>query len=557
MPITVRNDVQPLYSLPDRFLLGDTPDWDKRPLNFRDVGGSYLNLIRPHVAIRNWNQFYASKPWDDLNAAREFAKAIGLRFDLDPSLTDAFDNLWVLMAEARQYEKQQKDKITGKNGDLDDAYGFAAQLAKGKTINKPTFSRPAPSISDDQEKVVIFSDFHMTNFNKLPNYFYDFNYQLYLDVLNHYADNEFTLIENGDVEDCVLFEPDNDSANKRRKAAPNAFGIREIAYPVLLTDSKWDDFLTIRYDKRLQLQDAIFNLFSDYYKLIQDRFIKKGRYVRLVGNHDTYLKEDRENKLRSKIEEKLLGTEVYDYVLIKRNQQISYLVIHGHQFDAACVQHGEIPYAKSLGEMYTECGGWANQGADRAWWENDTKRWYIGKTYLNQLVSSTPAPYPRDAKLDLIVGNVDEIKAHAKSFIETILENEVAWEYFENSDAFEAFTLEVWRGDDMYKLRHLDEIKLYKSYLKQFDAGAHVPTLVIGHTHEPRQGATYPEDNIIKTAQCYLNSGSAGRYQNLIWGIEIDGDSGGIVSWSRINGALTRIPWRNNHYNLEHATNGW
>ena len=357
-------------------------------MNYRDVGGSYLDVVRSHVAVRNWNEFWANKPWDDLNAAREFAKAIGLKFDLDPSLTDAFDDLWVLMAEARQYEKQQEDKIKGKKGDLEDAYGYAAQLAKGKTVNKPTFSRPAPSLSDDHDKVVIFSDFHMTAFKKMPNYFYDFNYQIYLDVLDYYADNHFTLVENGDVEDCVLFEPDNDSANKRRKSAPNAFGIREIAYPVLSTDSSWDEFLTLRYDKRLELQDAIFNLFPDYYTLIQERFIKKGKYVRLIGNHDTYLKEDREDKLRNKIEEKLLGTEVCDYLLIKRNQQISYLVIHGHQFDAACVQHGEIPYAKSLGEMFTECGGWANQGADRAWWEDDTKRWYIGTKYLNQLVRS-------------------------------------------------------------------------------------------------------------------------------------------------------------------------
>ena len=108
----------------------------------------------------------------------------------------------------------------------------------------------------------------------------------------------------------------------------------------------------------------------------------------------------------------------------------------------------------------------------------------------------------------------------------------------------------------MYKLRHLNEIRLYKSYLSEFDKDAHVPKLVIGHTHEPRQNATYPDENVVKASKYYLNSGSAGRYQNLIWCVEIEGESDRIVSSSKINGALTRIPWRSNHDNLEHDPNG-
>ena len=52
----------------------------------------------------------------------------------------------------------------------------------------------------------------------------------------------------------------------------------------------------------------------------------------------------------------------------------------------------------------------------------------------------------------------------------------------------------------------------------------------------------------------YLNSGSAGRYENLIWGIEIQGLTDRIVSWSKIDGELTRIYWKSNHGVLQHDT---
>ncbi len=400
----------------------------------------------------------------------------------------------------------------------------------------------------------------MTAFDKLPNYFSDFNYQLYLDVLGYYADEDYCLVENGDVEDCVLFEPDNEGAHARRKAAPNAFGIREIAYPVRLDDSKWDEFLHIRYTNRRELQDKIFKKFSGYYELINNRF--KGRYVRLAGNHDTYLDEFRENNLKDNVEKQLDNAVlVKDYLQITRlnengDNQICYLVMHGHQFDGACIQHGETPYAKSLGEMYTECGGWANQGADRIWRENDTKRWYIGTTYQNQLAWSTAAEYPGDATMALVTNALGDIMPHAKSFIETLLDHQIAWEYFENSDPFDAFTLEVWTGDEMYKLRHLDEISLCNGYLSEFQKikgnSAAVPKLVIGHTHEPRQNAVWLDGKVDRTVDYYLNSGSAGRYQNLIWCIEIEGTTDRIVSWSRINGVLTRIPWKSTHGTLVH-----
>src|SRR5262249_38150992 len=157
---------------------------------------------------------HASNQWTIINAERDIAKAISKKFDMDASLNEAFNDLWVFMSDARTYEGSQDATI---KSDLQDSYRFAAMLAAGKTVDKQTFRR---SVTRTDSKFVIFSDFHMTAFKKLPNYFNDFNYQLYLDVLPYYADEDYTLVENGDVEDCVLFEPDNDGAHDRLKSAP-------------------------------------------------------------------------------------------------------------------------------------------------------------------------------------------------------------------------------------------------------------------------------------------------------------------------------------------------
>jgi hypothetical protein len=59
---------------------------------------------------------------------------------------------------------------------------------------------------------------------------------------------------------------------------------------------------------------------------------------------------------------------VQDYLLITRlngkGEKQIYLVIPGHQFDKDCMQHGGVPYAESLGEIFTVSAGCANQGAE-------------------------------------------------------------------------------------------------------------------------------------------------------------------------------------------------
>jgi predicted phosphodiesterase len=556
MPISVKQDIKPLFGFGSRFSLGDTPVvipvGSGPTIRFRETGGSYLDAVRDRVADRNWDDFYTSWKLQGLSAAntkREVLKAIAGQFSLDDSEEETFDALWDIFADAASYERDVEEEL---EADLDQAYHDVARIAAGFHVGKHTFAR-MPADRDD-ERFVVFSDHHMTKHGSKPDYFKDFNYQLYLDVLAHYATTDFCLIENGDVEECVIYAPTFTDARTRKDQAPGAG-----KFPIRHNDPNWHEFLDTRYAQReLTLSELTWE-FRDYYDLVRLEFAARDKYVRITGNHDTYQDDDRESPLKERVEGRL-GANVYDALRIRREGEIAYVVLHGHQFDATCMQHGSTPFAKSLGEVFSETAGWAFQGPDRFWTEQDTKRWYHEPAvYGNTLAVETPGIYQDggDGIFDLLANNLNQIKSDARDFVETVLDHQVAWEYFENSGAFHALTLEVWTGDELYKMRHTNEQKLCQRYASEFldlqdppDLSARIPTLVIGHTHEPRKSARDPGSGAFP--YWYLNSGSAGRYANLLWCVEILEDEDRICSWSRIGGRLTKIAWCNEGATLVH-----
>lgn len=58
----------------------------------------------------------------------------------------------------------------------------------------------------------------------------------------------------------------------------------------------------------------------------------------------------------------------------------------------------------------------------------------------------------------------------------------------------------------------------------------------------------------MRRIEFYINSGAAGRFENLIWCVEIEGGVERMLSWSDINGRLTRITWKSSHGLLEHES---
>jgi hypothetical protein len=153
-------------------------------------------------------------------------------------------------------------------------------------------------------KYVIFSDLHMC---ALPwpedryDYFY-YNRGLYTDILNHYLEKGYTLIENGDIEDYWGY----------LSVAEN---VAEITHMNGL-ECEW-------------LDEWWQNTIEDYkgHYVLRKQFHEKGRYVRIRGNHDNLWHcEDMLNKyLRSEVPD----LEVYETALIGDK----YMVLHGHQVD--------------------------------------------------------------------------------------------------------------------------------------------------------------------------------------------------------------------------------
>jgi UDP-2,3-diacylglucosamine pyrophosphatase LpxH len=554
MPIKVKRDVKPTFGLPHGFSLGDTPVLDEKGKSkgtFRKLGGQYRPVVKGPVADRNWSQFENSWKVQGLsskNTKREVIRAIARKFNLDQSEEPIFQALWSLTGEADKFHTGQKNFI---DLDLGFAYGHAAVIAQGGGPLGPTFSR----IRDraDVDKLVVFSDHHMTAFKRKPNFFADFNYQLYLDVLEHYAArDDFCLVENGDLEECIIYEPTLADARMRESQLARL--------PITLEDDEWAAFLRTRYKQRQVNQTSVITAFSDYYKLLREKFIPDDRYVRITGNHDTYLDEEHERVLRDRIQDEL-GIEVLDILRVARSGPIEYVIMHGHQFDSVSSQNGDTPWAKSLGEVYSECVSWAFQGPDRFWTTQDTQKWYVGAgTYPNNLAVEEAKQYQGrgweilgDGVWDLLTSSLDRIKEDDEAFIETLLGHQIAWGYFENLEAFRALTLETWTGEELYKLRHLDEVTLCREYEAEFrksEPHDPIPTLVLGHTHEPRHNARDPKKG--DHPPYYMNSGSAGRYENLLWCVEIHRDDARICSWSRVNGKLRKIPWEPNGDTLGH-----
>lgn len=123
--------------------------------------------------------------------------------------------------------------------------------------------------------------------------------------------------------------------------------------------------------------------------------------------------------------------------------------------------------ARGVGESISESFAWAGQGADRIW-----------------LADEWGPPLSAD---NLAVG---------------------------------APTCAPRKGFGVPKIRHMGERYLSRQMARMFPA-AERPWLVLGHTHEPR----------LLVADRSANSGAAGRYQDLLWVVEIDGGEPKLYGW--------------------------
>lgn len=472
-----------------------------------------------YTQLKNLGQAYGLKTKDDI---------------------EMFDDLWEVFQVGHDFSKKNEAEL---HAAVCEAYKDLTDIVAGRPSSGQHGLRRIGT--SEANKLVIFSDHHMTPSNHRHDYFRRFNLKTYLALLQRYGDAGYTLVENGDVEELVIFEPTKAEAEKRRKLVRRPLG--------LLTDVgtlDWEELVGVRVEQRQRQLQSLLNDNAAYYDRVKKSF-GRDRYIKISGNHDAYAS----GVLEGIIESAFWKGVVKDILLVRRpdgsSQRNAFAITHGHQFDHVCVP----PFAKQAGETISECISWAFQGPDRIWNVGDTRKWNSApnKTFLNTLarLHATTTQHPQ-----------------IENILEFFMTKDVAWEYFENSDPYLAYVREVCTGDEFFKYRHMDENALYSAILG-WNALPHFPTLVCGHTHEPRDRAKFdnalarpfqfsnqpvppnlrsPDTNDCHLATRYMNSGSAGRFENVLWCIEITGDVATVCSWSNSgtpdNIVLKKVRWQ-------------
>jgi hypothetical protein len=355
------------------------------------------------------------------NTLKMVGKAYQLKTARDIGM---FDDLWEVYQVGNKY-KRDNEKVLAK--EVEKSYATLTEIFQTKTSQAPGNGFSRIGIAQNHA-LVLFSDHHMTYRGHRHDYFHQFNYPLYCEVLRYYAEKGFALVENGDMEELVIFEPTPEETQRRRKLVKKSL-LDDIG------DLNWDELVGLRIETRRKQLEKILNDNHEYYDLV--KMLGKSRFYKIAGNHDTYYSAE----LEQMIEAELWQGVVKDVLLVERQRDgksgLDFVITHGHQFDPACVP----PHAKKIGEVISECLSWAFQGADRIWRVSDTRKWNSApaKEFRNILSSTDP-------NLSITTSHPD-----LEVMLECFMGHEVAWEYFENEDPYMAFVKEVCTGDEFFK----------------------------------------------------------------------------------------------------------
>jgi hypothetical protein len=442
----------------------------------------------------------------------ELAKTVAKKFSLRDDETKIFNELWELKRKSDDFEKDREDDL---HAEIDTAFDTFSAVVNGGSSTRPGHSRVERR--PIWNKYVIFSDHHMAYSGHRHNFFASSgNRSLYTKLLPEYFNKNYTLVEAGDVEELIIYEPTQAEADRRTKLS-------------------WTELNTRRVDCRTEQLRKILNDSGNaalYGQLAQ--FSRAGRLVRVAGNHDYDLQKE---PLLDLLQAKLPEIErPCDYLLLGTQQmtapgdpekwatKVDYAILHGHQFD----KFANPRFAPQLGETISECLAWGYQGADRVWrWNDKVSDWAFGRrSFSDNLVTDD---YERPSLIP--------INLEARAFWEWLFKHNIAWEYFESDTSTGAIVNEVLKGEEFFKFRHLNEVFIRKRMVEEFPDASSRPKLVLGHSHEPRFKPAVPSSATSwSTYEHYFNTAAAGRFENLIWALEIVGGTPTLVSWSFAGG---------------------
>ena len=169
---------------------------------------------------------------------------------------------------------------------------------------------------DGAGRFVITSDLHRTHAGHADWPARQGSDRVYRAMLDHYADESWTLVENGDVEDLWL-------------AGGSTYGVvYEMARlaAVALPERPRTAALTEVYEEHLQR--VVANNRPIYDRI--EGFVERDAYVRIVGNHDDVWRRPYGRRVLSD----QLGQRVVDHLVLAGRDAPVGLVTHGHQTDA-------------------------------------------------------------------------------------------------------------------------------------------------------------------------------------------------------------------------------
>ena len=451
------------------------------------VAGDYLEFNEDYMDV-------LSNPWFVL--ARENAKSYAKAYHLPDEDVEAFEELWGLTINATlSAHANHEDAIDAVIGEL----GVLGELVELAPTGPTPFGRPISVLDDDgfatmqvastNGKYAIFSDHHMLYDGHRQNFFHDGsagdtmdnrrpvtspaggiepsgNRDLYVQVLNeYYAVLEYTLIENGDVEELIILEP----------VLSEITGIQAWSWPMVLR---------YREDNKLPQLRKIVQDNHAYYSAVQSGFIAHQRYIRLTGNHDRdmRLQEFADTVSATAGIDMPLASDV---LLLRDGPRVDYIICHGHQFDTACTP----AFADIGGESFSQASAWAFQGPDRVWRtdKDPIAEWLSGeRSFANALVTDEPSvkdnwdiPWPINKTgkeiVALLTTSLPEWFATAIGSLETpaqwenIYDKNIAWEYFKHQTRTDkAIDEEVKTGDRWFKFRHLNEMRIADEMRRTF-----------------------------------------------------------------------------------------
>lgn len=487
---------------------------------------------------------------EGLELAGAVARALARAYDLRHDEVPTFDAGWKVYgsivevgAAAKRARKERAEQA------VDAAMGqlaAAIRTTHGDGQRGSSRVRHLPA----EGRYVVFSDHHFTYRGHRSNFFFAGGcLPIYVEALRQYDASDFTLVENGDVEDLVIFDPRFSPGEAERRQDMTLAELEARRLVLRLEQLGWI------------LADAVNQPVLE----AQRAFHRRGALVKVAGNHDYDLQRaDFLDVYRAAFPDL---EAPFDYVLLQRGSDptdVSHAILHGHQFDPACAP----AVASELGETISETLGLWFQGPDRHWlWNVDgPERWARGGApFLNQL-AAPPSALVHEGMLALfervrggLTNDLATLLAHGAGALGSgsaggwpglpqlmeLLINElsgenIAWDYFINRRPLPAVVEEVLPGDRFFKFRVLDEELVRAQRDAAFPEGAR-PTLILGHTHEVR---FHPWSRAVNTSVPYLNSGSAGRFENLVFALELDRGVERLVSWSMDGGVARRRVWR-------------